>query len=330
MSFETDTCRVPLHRNRTIPAIAAPQWIVWSLKAAAIYNVAWGLFAVFFPLAIWPWLEMQPPRYPQLWQCIGMMVGVFGVGYWIAAGDPARHWPIVLVGWLGKVLGSIGFLLAALRGELPWSFGLVNVFNDAIWWIPFTAALYYAWQANSMTGENRAPLPLSEALRTVRSQRGHTLAELSAEQSLLVLFIRHAGCTFCRQALADIARIRSELNQRGVRLAVVHMSHVSTADALLARYGLDDIDHFSDPERRMYRAFDLARAAWWQLFGPRVWGRGLTSILRNGQGAIDGDGFQMPGAFVVRDGRIVAAFRHETAADRPDYLKLVDAASASA
>jgi hypothetical protein len=328
MSAEIEICRIPLDCDRLGRAVATPPWIVWSLKAAAVYNVAWGLFIVCFPLAIWPWLEMQPPRYPQLWQCIGMIVGVYGVGYWIAAGDPARHWPIVLVGWLGKVLGPIGFLLAALRGELPWSFGLVNLFNDAIWWVPFTAALYHAWRANSASGEDPAPLSLHEAFHAVRSQRGHTLAELSAGQPLLVLFIRHAGCTFCRQALADIARIRAELNQRGVRLAVIHMSNVSTADALLARYGLDDIDHFSDPERRIYQAFDLARAAWWQLFGPRVWARGLASLLRNGQGAIDGDGFQMPGAFVVRDSRIVAAFRHETAADRPDYLQLVNAASA--
>jgi hypothetical protein len=101
------------------------------------------------------------------------------------------------------------------------------------------------------------------------------------------------------------------------------MSQAATAEALLTRYGLADVDHFSDPERRLYQAFDLSRAAWWQLFGPRVWGRGLAAIVRHGQGAIDGDGFQMPGAFVLREGRITRAFRHQTAADRPDYLQLL-------
>ena len=38
------------------------------------------------------------PRYPQIWQCVGMIVGVYGVGYLVAASDPLRHWPIVLVG----------------------------------------------------------------------------------------------------------------------------------------------------------------------------------------------------------------------------------------
>jgi hypothetical protein len=31
-----------------------------------------------------------------------------------------------------------------------------------------------------------------------------------------------------------------------------------------------------------------------------------------------GGGRQLPGVFLLRDGRLVRAFRHETAADRPD------------
>jgi AhpC/TSA antioxidant enzyme len=326
MSIDTETCAIPSTRPKPKGSSSAPTWIVWSLKAAAIYNIVWGTLVVLFPLAVWPWLGMAPPSYPQIWQCLGMIVGVYGIGYWIASGDPARHWPILLVGLLGKILGPIGFLLAATRGELPWAFGLINVMNDLIWWAPFTAALYHACQANSAGERSSPPLSLDQALHQSRSQRGHTLAELSAGQTVLVLFIRHAGCTFCREALADIAAIRQQLADREVRLAVVHMSANATADALLARYDLADVDHFSDPERRIYEAFQLSRAAWWQLFGPRVWGRGLAAILRHGQGPIDGDGFQMPGAFALRDGQIVAAYRHQTAADRPDYLQLVGAA----
>jgi peroxiredoxin len=181
-------------------------------------------------------------------------------------------------------------------------------------------------KANSAAGNDLPPLSLDEAVHSVRSQHGRTLANLSTGKPALVLFIRHAGCTFCREALTDIAAIRERLNERGVRLAVVHMSAPATADALLARYELTDVDHFSDPERRLYRAFELSRATWWQLFGPPVWGRGLAAILRHGQGAIDGDGFQMPGTFVLREGRIVSAYRHKTAADRPNYLQLLDIA----
>ena len=64
----------------------------------------------------------------------------------LAARDPLRHWPIVLVGLIGKVLGPIGFLQAALTGALPWRFGLNNISNDLIWWIPFTLILRRAYQ----------------------------------------------------------------------------------------------------------------------------------------------------------------------------------------
>ena len=57
-------------------------------------------------------------------------MGVYGIGYAIAAGNPLRHWPIVLVGLLGKLFGPLGFLFYAIRGELPWIAGWTIVTKD--------------------------------------------------------------------------------------------------------------------------------------------------------------------------------------------------------
>ena len=119
----------------------APAWAENVLYAAAIYNIAWGIAVILAPLAIFRWAGMEAPRYPQIWQCVGMIVGVYGVGYWIAARDPFRHWPIVLVGFLGKILGPIGFLDAAIKGTLPWAWGATIITNDLIWWVPFASIL---------------------------------------------------------------------------------------------------------------------------------------------------------------------------------------------
>lgn len=127
--------------------ITSQKWMSRVLLAAAAYNILWGGFVVFFPLTVFRWLDMEPPNYPQIWQCVGMIVGVYGVGYAVAATDPLRHWPVVLVGFLGKVFGPTGFLQAALTGALPWRFGLNNLTNDVIWWIPFAMILYRAYQA---------------------------------------------------------------------------------------------------------------------------------------------------------------------------------------
>lgn len=128
-----------------------------TLRLAAVYNVLWGGFVVLFPLVPFEWAGLEPPRYPEIWQCLGMVVGVYGVGYWIAARDPLRHWPIVLVGLLGKILGPIGFLDAAARGALPWRAGWTLVTNDLIWWVPFAWILCRAWRDGRTAVEAPSP-----------------------------------------------------------------------------------------------------------------------------------------------------------------------------
>jgi hypothetical protein len=112
---------------------------------AGAYNLGWGAFAVFFPLVPFHWIGIPPPLYPSLWQCIGMIVGVYGIGYAVAARAPARHWPIVLVGLLGKIFGPIGFVWSASHGELPWIAGWTILTNDLIWWVPFALILRHAY-----------------------------------------------------------------------------------------------------------------------------------------------------------------------------------------
>jgi hypothetical protein len=124
-----------------MPSESAPRWAAPVLWAAAVYNLAFMAFAVLFPRAWFELAGMPVPNYPSLWQCIGMIVGVYGIGYAIAARDPLRHWPIVLVGLLGKLFGPIGFLGAVAQGELPWHAGWLILGNDLVWWLPFALLL---------------------------------------------------------------------------------------------------------------------------------------------------------------------------------------------
>ena len=137
----------PLHEFATTP----PSYARPILQLAGIYNIAWGTAVVLFPMAAFQIFGMELPRYPQIWQCVGMIVGVYRVGYLIAARNPYRHWPIVLVGFLGKIFGPIGFFYAATSGTLPWSWGVIIVFNDLIWWVPFAHILYLVAKHDSDT-----------------------------------------------------------------------------------------------------------------------------------------------------------------------------------
>ncbi len=115
----------------------APAWMRRWLWAAGLYNLTWGAVVILFPHLLFDLADIERMRYPQIWQCVGMIVGVYGVGYLVAARAPRRHWPIVLVGLLGKVFGPVGFAIALIDGTFPLLFGITILTNDLVWWIPF-------------------------------------------------------------------------------------------------------------------------------------------------------------------------------------------------
>ena len=133
-----------------------PAWMTWCLVAAGIYNLAWGGLTVLRPAWLFDLTGLERPNYPFIWQCVGMIVGVYGVGYLAAARDPARHWPIVLVGFLGKIFGPLGYAGGVLRGEVPPEFGWTLPTNDLVWWVPFALILLHALRVHRAEGRPHA------------------------------------------------------------------------------------------------------------------------------------------------------------------------------
>lgn len=156
-----------------------------------------------------------------------------------------------------------------------------------------------------------------------------TLGAISEQRPTLLVFLRHLGCTFCRQALADLRRYRQEIEGKGVQLALVHMVDDPAAAAFFAQYDLGDLPRFSDPTKLIYRGFGLKRGGIRQLLAPSVWMRGFQAAIteKHGAGKPQGDGFQMPGVFLVKNRSVLSGFIHDTAADRPDYCRLADRGS---
>jgi len=124
--------------------IYSKPWMKLTLLLAGVYNILWGTAVVIFPVACLTLLGMPEPKYPELFQCIGMMVAVYGVAYLASTRDPVKFWPIVLAGLLGRILGPIGFLYGWHFGNLPGTFGLMLITNDIIWIIPFFMILMAA------------------------------------------------------------------------------------------------------------------------------------------------------------------------------------------
>ena len=326
--------------NPTATCSPHPKWMAWVLMAAAAYNLFWGGWVVLRPMDLFDLTGIDRPLYPGIWQCVGMIVGVYGIGYAIAATNPYRHWPIVLVGFLGKTLGPIGMaynfiaLPAEAPGRLPLSWAWINVTNDLIWLFPFAAILFKSfksWNAPSThySAERSAEGDggsFEQMNGRFRSQYDESIASLSEQSPVLVVFLRHSGCTFCRETLQDLADQRKKIESKGTRIVLVHMGDNESGRSFFESYGLDDVHRISDPRCELYRAYDLQRGRVGQLFGGTVFWRGFCSAIlnRHGVGKLGGDGFQMPGAFLVHDHRVITAYRHENAASRPDYCDVAD------
>lgn len=164
------------------------------------------------------------------------------------------------------------------------------------------------------------------ALQQMSTLQGESVAALSHQQPVLLVFLRHFGCTFCREALRDLADRKAAIESYGGKLVLVHMSDLETAERYITKYGLAGTAHVADPHCRFYQAFGLTKGSARQLFGLHSWIRGFQAGVLDGHGVGVkqlGDGFQMPGVFTLRDGRIVGKFIHKLAGDRPEYVNLL-------
>lgn len=113
--------------------------------AAGVYNIAWGLYSALDPQWLFRFAGMEPQNYPQIFACLGMVVGLYGVVYLEVARAPERGWLLAAVGLVGKVLGPVGLAPLIWSGEWPASTAVLCLTNDLVWWLPFALYLRDAW-----------------------------------------------------------------------------------------------------------------------------------------------------------------------------------------
>ncbi len=168
---------------------------------------------------------------------------------------------------------------------------------------------------------------LALVLSEYRTESGRTLLELAESSPVLLIFLRHFGCSFCRETLDVVSQIRTKLEAKGVRPVFVHLGTPERAKRYFDYYNLSDVERVSNPDANLYRnpIFGLGRTNPFSHFlRPAVVKAWVTGAIRSyGIGLIKEDGEQMPGVFYLRDGKIANFYRYRTIADRPDFLALV-------
>ena len=145
---------------------------------------------------------------------------------------------------------------------------------------------------------------------------GESLLDASRDRIVALVFLRHFGCTFTRKILRQLRELQAECAEHGARLVLVHMLQGGDEKSYLRS---DDVDRIADPDCELYKAFGLGKGGFRELLGPVVWVRGLLSVFSGcGVGHLAGDGRQMPGTFLLRNGEIIAARPARNASELPD------------
>lgn len=178
---------------------------------------------------------------------------------------------------------------------------------------------------------NMSTYHLSEAerLQQMATNKGFSVAELAEKKPVILFFLRHFGCMFCKEALMDISKRQAKIDKSGAEVVYVHMSAPDVADTHFKKYELLEPTHVSDPDCVFYQSFGLEKGNISQLFGLRNWIRGFSVQVKHGGVLMEksdelGDPWQMPGIFLVHKNQILERFVHSVASEKPNYDAIID------
>ena len=83
-------------------------------------------------------------------------------------------------------------------------------------------------------------------LSNMKTSSGESLKEISDNKPVLLVFLRHFGCVFCKEAMADLSALKNEIHEKNFQLIFVHMAENKVAKDYLDDFNLGDSLHVSD------------------------------------------------------------------------------------
>ncbi|MFM9874541.1 MAG: hypothetical protein ACKVQS_13880 [Fimbriimonadaceae bacterium] len=109
-------------------------------------------------------------------------------------------------------------------------------------------------------------------------------------------------------------------------MAFVHIGIEEQAKLFFSRYGLDDLPRLSNPGSEWYRFFGLEQAGVGQVLSLSTFQSGLRAMKKGfRQGKTQGNSRVMPGLFLIKNGKIIRQFVHESPGDKPDFMEFIGA-----
>ncbi len=155
-----------------------------------------------------------------------------------------------------------------------------------------------------------------------------TLADQLGGEPQLLVFLRHFGCMFCRETIAEL-REASETVEGYPAVLFFHQGRPAEGRAFMRRYW-PAARAIADPELRFYGAFGVDRGGLMKMFGPGVWtAKRRAEAKGHANAEREGDIWRMPGVFLAQGDRILWRHEFRHAADHPDFLRIPERIAAS-
>jgi peroxiredoxin len=146
---------------------------------------------------------------------------------------------------------------------------------------------------------------------------------------LVVVFMRHFGCAFCREHLILLGRAHEEIRDAGGEVVAIFQYSAEATENFCRSRGVP-FDCLGDPQRAGYRAAGLGRGPRREYIGINVFRqRGRARSVGARVGIPRGDVAQRPGTFVVDPGgRTAFAHYNRDSTDHPAVEAVLDAVAA--
>jgi len=163
------------------------------------------------------------------------------------------------------------------------------------------------------------------------------LSEAWAEGTVLLVFLRHFGCSCLRDRWDGLATELDAYRGAGASVQLVCQGEPERTSALAERRGYPR-PVWCDPTLAAYRAYGLLQGTPAQLLHDFAWHPGDEALAeevgrtarRGTERMLVDDPWQLPGEFVIgRDGRIALAHRYQYCEDLPASGVLLGAIAAA-
>ena len=151
-----------------------------------------------------------------------------------------------------------------------------------------------------------------------------------AEHPAVIVWLRHFGCVFCREQVAEIRGKRSEIEALGAGIAFVGNGTPRAAAWFQKKFAADSTV-LTDPGLGTYKAIG-ARSGLLSTLGPSAWGAGLRAF-RSGarQSTTKGHPYQQGGLVVMAPGnRVLYQHISKVAGDHAPVSDVLAALAAAA